>query len=115
MTLIELPRISATFPVWERVDHRDGWLKLTCPRCGETTYVHGKRWRTTLDTATLTRPCPYCFKVSRMDGPVIEHREVTSSDGFTIYVVSVRDGKPESCTCPGYSYRTACRHMAEAA
>jgi uncharacterized Zn finger protein len=38
-------------------------------------------------------------------------RKVLASDGHSTYNVTRRSGVPISCTCPGFEYRGACKHL----
>jgi hypothetical protein len=110
------PGISPTFPVWVVKGRRHGWLKIQCPRhdCREVTFVAEINWMKAWPSGVKTRPCPYCFKAARHEGPQLEEREVPSSDGSKTYIVTLLDGKPTACSCAGFTYRSACRHMAQA-
>jgi hypothetical protein len=39
-------------------------LQVTCKRCSNWFIVHGSKWRKASTYAT--RPCPHCFKVSKL-------------------------------------------------
>lgn len=42
---------------------------------------------------------------------VIRTVRVKSSDGVTAYLVSCLPGGLWTCTCPGFAYRSRCRHI----
>ncbi len=60
-----LPEFEVEAHKVKTVTHR-GFLKVTCPRgtCKQTHIIKAKAWRASSDT--IARPCPYCFKVSRI-------------------------------------------------
>lgn len=53
----------------EGVKAEDGFSGFWCQRCGEPFAVHEETWRQSAARWGFppeTRPCPYCFKVSKL-------------------------------------------------
>lgn len=49
-----------------------------------------------------------------IDKPDLQVIEVWSSDGETLYPVTMENGKAKLCVCKGFQYRSHCRHLEEA-
>lgn len=68
------PRIRETFPEFQVLPLTEGDALVTCPkvenRCGHGFIVHYPTW--VRSNKLPTRPCPYCFKASRIPPELIE-------------------------------------------
>lgn len=55
------------------------------------------------------------FLISFSDSPESESIvvQVPSSKGDSFYNLTLKNGLPLKCNCPGYGYRGSCRHMIE--
>lgn len=62
----------------------------------------------TLDMVLLQWTGSYVSKPVRK--AIVTTKEVVSSNGKDIYIVTYRDGAPSNCTCPGYGFRGKCKH-----
>jgi NUMOD3 motif len=72
--LFDIEGRSPALPVFKTVMfilEEDGkrnqhWLEVTCQRCGGTFCVRRTLWKQFAEDGIITRPCAYCFRVSKI-------------------------------------------------